>query len=1343
MKAQLHQLNGTKVNHHHMSTNTCGGPDNERHTCIVPQDDDIEKSFRVNQDGSMTVEMKVHLTVKEEEMLHWTTTLIRSSLSKRTVCASVSELGKSSPNSNNAIAKDSSSINEDEIKEKNYPAGVGKGVTFNSELVHDGYTSTALGKEKTSVKRAPTPAPQYVRKTASVESMKMVTESRVQENTMGHYSYMKRMADGESSEGSCILRHNSSNNQSITAPQQTVSTGASSKGFHCPIRSSGVAEVLQIQSNGVEVTETVMHIYANQGCYNNNSANEEYSTDGVPLHGSTPVPDSKPSTESGQCSSSSNCDIDFSCWSTIANSQQRQKEDMLSLSLEPKTATLTFTNNLSLVTENEAQTATNPQSEETVKKIKTPKCRKSKKMIKPSKNHRSSTSTNSSDKKQKESIISLSKNNKHSSTHKLSSNASMGKRSWSSSGSAKNGQKRKGSNKEKDKPESKKSIKDKMIPRKDSSLLVNTKHLKGSPLKRQNITEAAARDNGQNVNIPTGRPRVKKKMPDILEPKKSRLPGKKKVSNPKIITENKISSSKKSLELGESVLVPSLNPTPSEIRTYVENWLENVPKVVTENDVEGNIFEERDEGEEVENIVQEQEEEEKVQEEEEAEAVTENDVEEEVQEVTEDIEKEVQNITDAMGEKEKVDEVTVRNDEKEAEVVIENNLEEEVQEVNEETEEIKGAQNIPDELKEKEEVDVVTEGDDEEEEEPDEVNEETDEEKEVENLVEEADEEEEGEEEQKEEEEEMNVVIEERDEEEDKTGVISEENNKEEGEKQEQEEEHYEEDRYEIDNTEKRMIPDEEEEAVDTDKNVGEEQKCDEVEQSRKELEKIEKCLEEESVEEREAAEEIEIEENMKAGQMEDVEWREDDKENVMNEGLDQVEKQESQNEAEEKNTAKDVDSYTDAKDCTIHNAKSPTKSLSNGQCEDAKGNGIETVDEPEKDGRGEHHEETICSLPHPVEISQELLDFINYALQSSSLIFTSDAQGNFRIEPDYAVVQTKKIAIPKSRKDSPYGLSCLPSPSTSDLSDYRPETSDSGGHKTQESVDIVTESGEEASERPFPVYRYKTDIPSGKTNMERTKSKLSASNSEVLQRLKSAENFSAHDSQTKTLKEDLSYFSAASSLNADAEAAPEATQCISFSSEKDSTEGVLIEQGRWLLKENHLIRKSPPVCLGMYGNLDSTSIDTGQENSNEDSPHHYKTPHNPLAVISSSGLEEMAKPQTPKCTYYYMPHGSDSDPFLDDSSVKSSKKDSSVKGRGFRVSPTIATSEAWANKNGSLSSFTSVEFKIPDRKVHPEGEPSVVTQARRASSGGGRVLQPQESQDTLHVGCGQYCPIL
>ncbi|XP_071402116.1 golgin subfamily A member 6-like protein 25 [Centroberyx affinis] len=828
-----------------------------------------------------------------------------------------------------------------------------------------------------------------------------------------------------------------------------------------------------------------------------------------------------------------------------------------------------------------------------------------------------------------------------------------------------------------------------------------------------------------------------------------------------------------------------------EKESFEDKWEEEVDEdnneeeereeVGAEKEEQDKIIEENNDEEELDEVIAGR------QEEEEVEDVIEKNEEEEVEEVIEEQdEKEEWN--------DKVVEEIDKEEEGEEEVVEEENEEEEGEEGG--TEEKEG-----DGISEKNEEEDVNEaiGETDEEEQVDEVIEEKDEEGEVEVIIEEKDREEEvediieekdeGEEDEEEEleEEGEEAIIEEKDEEEE---VSEDKDEKEEIEEREEEAGEVVEDQ----NTEAGEITDGdgEEEANDKDNNINVKEKWDEAEERREEQENEVNSLEEEAIrEEEEEGEESEVDVDMEAEQEvegEDLaeEGGEEDEEkqgDELNEGCDQVEEQESKDEEDEENrcvsepVSADADSIAESKvgkrlleeayylqqsSCeedqandedtkrTENYVESSNKSSSDGQCEDDKGNGTDTVNELKTDdGEEEEDEERSSSLPHPVEISQELLDFVNSALQSSSLIFTYDARGNIRIEPDNArVIHTKQVIIPKSKEDSQYGLKRLPSPSTSDLSDYRPETSDSGGYKTQESTDIATESGEEPSESPSPDCRHSrhmTDKPNGRTNVERADSKQSVrSKSELLQssRLKSGGSFSSYNSGTKASREDLSYFSGASSLKIDTEPAVDAAQCISFPSEVDSNDGVLIDQGRWLLKENHLIRKSPPISIGMYGNIDTTSIDTAQENNSEDSPPH--TQHNPLAVISSSELEEMAKPQTPKCTYYNMSHGSDSDPFLDDVSVKSGKKDtSSVKGRGLRVSPTIDTSKTWTKKNGSLSSFASVEFKMPDSRVHPEGESSAVTQARRPSGVGGRVLQAQDSLDTLHVRCGQYCPIL
>ncbi|XP_054889054.1 oxygen-regulated protein 1 [Poeciliopsis prolifica] len=1722
-------LSETEAHQRHAAMETSGPEreDNEHISYVVPHDDDIEKSFRINQDGSMTVEMKVHLTIKEEEMLHWTTTLSRSGLNKKTVCASLSGSDNSSPDSNNAAAKDSPGIEEDEGKEENYHDGAARGVAFNEEHIYKGYSST-----KTRFKRTPTPGPQQVNERASVESVKMVTETGLQQSTLGHYSYMERTADGETTEGYCVVRHSSSN-KPVPKPRRTTSSETSSK--RSSVKSSGVAEVLQKQNDGMEVTETVMHIYESQGCYDNYVANEELSADGTSLHGSPPVAESKLSTSSGPKSSSNDCDIDCNWQPPTANSVERQKEEMLSLSSEAESLTHQATNNLSSVTENEAAGL---QKVEAVNKHNAAKSTKKKKIARPLVNEKSSVSTNSSDKKHQESIKGSSKHSKYSSTDKLSSNASVGKKSLSSLERSKSSLKSKGT----DNSQSKKSVKDEKF-KKGSAILLNPGNTKPSPQQKKSPNKIAS-NNGHNINTPTGRPQMKKNMSDILQAKKPLSPSQKTISRPKSMIECGLSLPKAPQELSETGSLPSPNPSPSEIHQYVENWLENanpdsVPyadEVITDgaetqakvvfkigddsesdeinqcqtslnnamkksssclsvplyheglasgaqqgeqrarglcvsmpsvrcdpennenklrlhksveaigtNDSEissshllspkaklrpvlrqvcssiqcirrtsasstaptlqnssslpnfstqvasvfgssckaflsflsvmtlrdnikgsqlgegsqsrtpseamvmmeslqmisamedeeeqrasltdlqsrassqirerwkdfqilrerleseplsprvsetefaldvvsdgGDAFEDQqmvldelmeelnmpqdlreeivstiqqtksfypaeestfvetvrnqsDSEEDLERFVGDCEEETKdspeprsttgdnendnevnpelateslkmserhkelKHEKQETETVNnlgnnenvnaeEEDDREELEREKE-IEMEVKTEMQGNSEDEKTSEgefvqklEEVENAMTEDEEVTEKRLEEEKEAVEEtenadtiedtderegagETEEEGNNQNVQTEESEEEDDDdevesvineeeveeVIMEGE-EDEEEGEGKGEKEDGEESKDSLPSETEEEVEEEEETERKGEVIEILehknmdpdmmsnastctdegkideeesehIEKDEEEEDEKGQLTDEATEEKGEEE-----------LENEKEEKREHQEDEE----SEKEINGE-KCDEVEGVGKSPENTETDLEKETPEEEEVMNDSDNEQNTVEGKTMVEEGRNVSEESESNQKLEQMEVVQK-DEAQEGAILDEEDSFPDDQDCetmpeevsSVQHSNSCEETIdtlskysSEGQCEDKCTDTIHETDEGGEEDRRN-------SLTHPVEISQELLDFVNDALQSYTLIFTYDTQGNIRIVPDNAkVVQTKQSLIPKLRKDSSYGLKCLPSPVTSDLSDYRPETSGSGGYKTQESVDIFSESGEEPLEKANSAER---------RMLEQRHSRLSPSSCS----LKSGNSSPSSVEDAKDSREDLSYFSAASSLKGETEAETQNPQDAPLSFDKDSADGVLIDRGRWLLKENHLIRKSPPVSLGMYGNLDSTSTDTGQENTSVDSPSYTKTQHSPLAAISSSELEEMAKPLTPKCTYYNMPHGSDSDPFMEDVSIRSQKHDaSSIKARGFRVSPIVDTSKTWANRNGSQSSFASVEFKIPDRKVHPEVDSSAAMQPRRSSAGEQGALQAQDSLDSLHLRCGQYCPIL
>ncbi|XP_069477157.1 oxygen-regulated protein 1 isoform X1 [Ambystoma mexicanum] len=197
-----------------------------------------------------------------------------------------------------------------------------------------------------------------------------------------------------------------------------------------------------------------------------------------------------------------------------------------------------------------------------------------------------------------------------------------------------------------------------------------------------------------------------------------------------------------------------------------------------------------------------------------------------------------------------------------------------------------------------------------------------------------------------------------------------------------------------------------------------------------------------------------------------------------------------------------------------------------------------------------------------------------------------------------------------------------------------------------------------------------------------------------------------------------------------------------------EEDDGVLIEKGRWLLWENHLVRRSPPERTGMYGNLDTTSADTMLDNTSDDVPYsHFKNQNQPLptAEISSSEVEDLVKPYSLRCNYFSMPHGSDSEPFHDASHLKGTRNCSTVAApskKANKVSP-ASMSSGPTNTIG----HTAKEFYLPGNKVHPQGPPSNgvgdENQLTESNTQNREQVKEQDSMDRLHLVCGQHCPIL
>ncbi|KAM6171654.1 oxygen-regulated protein 1 isoform 1-T1 [Erethizon dorsatum] len=188
----------------------------------------------------------------------------------------------------------------------------------------------------------------------------------------------------------------------------------------------------------------------------------------------------------------------------------------------------------------------------------------------------------------------------------------------------------------------------------------------------------------------------------------------------------------------------------------------------------------------------------------------------------------------------------------------------------------------------------------------------------------------------------------------------------------------------------------------------------------------------------------------------------------------------------------------------------------------------------------------------------------------------------------------------------------------------------------------------------------------------------------------------------------------------------------------RDEEEGELIDKGKWLLRENHLLRVSSENP-GMYGNADSTSVDTLLDNNSNEVPYSHfgnLAPGPTMAELSSSELEELTQPLELKCNYFNLPHGSDSEPFCEDLL--------DVQNKTCAKERTLNHTEV-KNNHQSERVCTSVThaFTSATNKVHPVSDDTIKTQPLPGSSVTHGALQEGDSLDKLYALCGQHCPIL
>ncbi|NXL11121.1 RP1 protein, partial [Mesembrinibis cayennensis] len=209
---------------------------------VAPYEDDIEKSVHLNQDGSITVEMKVRFKIKEEETIKWTTTVSRAGLSDHkntTICNSAmrAEDCLSNVNVSECIkAKDApflKSYNKEEgdslqqfnaeVSDKESESDfktAGCNICKKNNSADLDVSNVPEDNIRPHFYRPPTPGPRRVRqKKAVVESVTLVSEKEVQEKTIGQFSYSEEIQNGENKSEYCMVAHSSRKKSSVSNPK--------------------------------------------------------------------------------------------------------------------------------------------------------------------------------------------------------------------------------------------------------------------------------------------------------------------------------------------------------------------------------------------------------------------------------------------------------------------------------------------------------------------------------------------------------------------------------------------------------------------------------------------------------------------------------------------------------------------------------------------------------------------------------------------------------------------------------------------------------------------------------------------------------------------------------------------------------------------------------------------------------------------------------------------------------------------------------------------------------------------------------------------------------------------
>nr|XP_008529035.1 PREDICTED: oxygen-regulated protein 1 [Equus przewalskii]XP_008529036.1 PREDICTED: oxygen-regulated protein 1 [Equus przewalskii] len=388
------------------------------------------------------------------------------------------------------------------------------------------------------------------------------------------------------------------------------------------------------------------------------------------------------------------------------------------------------------------------------------------------------------------------------------------------------------------------------------------------------------------------------------------------------------------------------------------------------------------------------------------------------------------------------------------------------------------------------------------------------------------------------------------------------------------------------------------------------------------------------------------------------------------------------------------------------------------------------------------------------------------------SLVFCYDSKQNIEKELNEGEAKIRVKMMAKSMEIGSYSESsldfknCFKSPVTSDWSDYRQDSENEQSYKT--SSDSPNDSGEViAQEKEYNKGVVKRTIEKLYGKAEIIKPSFFSGSSHRSQvcpynsmEFQCAGKAGLHDSEARSFGSSVQVSNSSSVLQEfqqerqdkcdfnDVRAHYDGRDIVEHGTKqndhnrvlRDIEEGVLIDKGKWLLKENHLLRVSSEN-FGIYGNADTTSVDTLPDNNSNEVPYSHfgnLAPGPNMAELSSSELEELTQPLELKCNYFNMPHCSDSEPFHEDlldvqnkTSAEERMPNHHAEDKGNHRSERVCTSVAHV-------------FTTAGNKVHPVSDDTIKNQplpGNNVSHGG--ALQEGDSLDKLYFICGQHCPIL